>query len=146
MSAATAALARTRRCAISASTGSRTSSAPERIFQLGDGEFPPLKSLYRTNLPVPATAFVGRGRELAGVVALLGRPDVRLVTLTGPGGTGKTRLALQAAAASADEYPGRRLVGAARGARAAGARAPTAAQSAGRRGGAWPSTWAGGGC
>ena len=41
-------------------------SAPERIYQLGDGDFPPLKSLHRTNLPVPATPFLGRERELAG--------------------------------------------------------------------------------
>jgi class 3 adenylate cyclase len=40
-------------------------SAPEQIYQLGDGEFPALKSLYRTNLPVPATAFLGRESELA---------------------------------------------------------------------------------
>ena len=38
--------------------------AAERVFQLGSGEFPALKSLYRTNLPVPATTFVGRGHEL----------------------------------------------------------------------------------
>ena len=46
-------------------------SAPERIYQLGDGDFPALKSLYRTNLPVPATPFLGRERELAEVVELL---------------------------------------------------------------------------
>ena len=80
-------------------------SAPERIYQLGEGEFPPLKSLYRTNLPVPATAFLGREAELAEVGALLARKDVRLLTLTGPGGTGKTRLALQAVAAASDDYP-----------------------------------------
>ncbi|MEN3340840.1 MAG: hypothetical protein V7644_244 [Actinomycetota bacterium] len=79
--------------------------APERLFQLGDREFPPLKTLRQTNLPVPLTAFVGRERELADVRALLGRDDVRLLTLTGPGGTGKTRLALQAAAEAADAYP-----------------------------------------
>lgn len=79
-------------------------SAPERIFQLGEGEFPPLQSLHQTNLPVPMTTFVGRDRELAEVSALLARDDVRLLTLTGPGGTGKTRLALQAAAAAADRY------------------------------------------
>jgi predicted ATPase len=78
-------------------------SAPERIYQLGAAEFPPLKSLYRTNLPVPATPFLGRERELAEVAGLLA--DTRLLTLTGPGGTGKTRLALQAVAASADAYP-----------------------------------------
>jgi predicted ATPase/class 3 adenylate cyclase len=80
-------------------------SAPERIYQLGDGEFPPLKSLYRTNLPVPGTPFLGRERELAEVLDLLGGGDLRLLTLTGTGGTGKTRLGLQAAGAVADSYP-----------------------------------------
>jgi predicted ATPase len=80
-------------------------SAPERIFQLGDGEFPPLKTLYQTNLPVPATPFLGRERELGEVGDVLARSDVRLLTLTGAGGSGKTRLALQAAAEAADDYP-----------------------------------------
>jgi predicted ATPase len=80
-------------------------SAPERIYQLGEAEFPPLKSLYRTNLPVPATPFLGRERELAELAALLAADDPRLVTLTGPGGVGKTRLALQAAGAAGDFYP-----------------------------------------
>jgi predicted ATPase/class 3 adenylate cyclase/Flp pilus assembly protein TadD len=80
-------------------------SAPERIFQLGDGAYPPLKSLYRTNLPIPATPFLGRERELHEVVALLSENDSRLLTLTGPGGTGKTRLAAQAAGLAAERYP-----------------------------------------
>lgn len=81
-------------------------SAPERIYQLGDDEFPPLATLHRTNLPVPATPFLGRERELADVVELLTTEDgVRLLTLTGPGGTGKTRLALQAAAAASESFP-----------------------------------------
>jgi predicted ATPase/class 3 adenylate cyclase len=80
-------------------------SAPERIYQLGDEEFAALKSLYRTNLPVPATAFLGREQELAEVVDLLTGDGARLLTLTGPGGTGKTRLALQAAGMAADAYP-----------------------------------------
>jgi predicted ATPase/class 3 adenylate cyclase len=80
-------------------------SAPERIYQLGDSEFPALKSLYRTNLPVPANAFLGRERELAEVLSLLARGDSRLLTLTGPGGTGKTRLALQAAAEASGSFP-----------------------------------------
>jgi predicted ATPase/class 3 adenylate cyclase len=79
--------------------------AAERVYQLGDGDFPALKSLYRTNLPVPATPFLGRERELAEVVELLGREDVRLLTLTGPGGTGKTRLAAQAAGLASGAYP-----------------------------------------
>ena len=76
---------------------------PERVFQLGDGEFPALRSLFRTNLPVPTTPFLGREQELAEVVDLLGR--TRLLTLTGPGGTGKTRLAAQAAGLASDGYP-----------------------------------------
>ena len=80
-------------------------ASEERVFQLGPGDFPPLKSLYRTNLPVPATPFLGRRSEVREVVDLVTRRDVRLVTLTGPGGTGKTRLALQAVADAADEFP-----------------------------------------
>jgi predicted ATPase/class 3 adenylate cyclase len=79
-------------------------SAPERIYQLGDGDFPPLKSLHQTNLPVPSTPFLGREHELAEVLGLL--ESARLLTLTGPGGTGKTRLALQAAAEASEGYPG----------------------------------------
>ena len=79
-------------------------AAPERVYQLGDGAFPPLKSLHRTNLPIPATPFIGREDELRVVTELLTCADTRLVTLTGPGGTGKTRLALQAAAELADEF------------------------------------------
>jgi predicted ATPase/class 3 adenylate cyclase len=80
-------------------------SAPERIYQLGDGGFPALKSLYRTNLPVPSTPFLGREDDLAEVLSLLSRGDRRLLTLTGPGGTGKTRLALQTAGLSSDSFP-----------------------------------------
>jgi predicted ATPase len=79
-------------------------SAPERIFQLGTDHFPPLKTLHETNLPVPATPFLGREQEVDHVATLLRRPEVRLVTLTGPGGSGKTRLALQAAASAGDDY------------------------------------------
>jgi predicted ATPase/class 3 adenylate cyclase len=78
-------------------------STPERIYQLGNGDFPPLKSLHRTNLPIPATPFLGRDEELAAVTTAIG--ESRLVTLTGPGGTGKTRLAIQAAAEVADASP-----------------------------------------
>ena len=80
-------------------------AAPERLYQAGAGDFPPLKTLYQTNLPIPATPFLGRKRELEEVQELISRPDVRLLTLSGPGGTGKTRLALQAAAEAAERFP-----------------------------------------
>jgi predicted ATPase len=80
-------------------------SAPERIFQLGNDEFPALKTLYRTNLPVPATPFLGREQELGDVRELLASDDARLLTLTGAGGSGKTRLALHAAGEVAEAYP-----------------------------------------
>ena len=80
-------------------------SAPERIYQLGSEEFPPLRSLHQTNLPIPATPFLGRERELAELLELLSEEDVRLLTLTGPAGTGKTRLGLQAAGAVSDRFP-----------------------------------------
>jgi predicted ATPase/class 3 adenylate cyclase len=78
---------------------------PERVFQLGHGEYPPIRSLRNVRLPVPATPFLGRKDEVEGVVELLTRGDLRLLTLTGPGGTGKTRLALQAAAEASDRFP-----------------------------------------
>jgi predicted ATPase len=71
---------------------------PERLYQLGEDEFPPLRSLNQTNLPMAATTLIGRSRELADLLGLLSRDDVRLLTMTGAGGTGKTRLALEAAA------------------------------------------------
>jgi predicted ATPase len=55
--------------------------------------------------PVPLTSFVGRERELAAVVDLLSQPGIRLVTLTGPGGAGKTRLALRVADVVAAQFP-----------------------------------------
>jgi hypothetical protein len=81
-------------------------TAPERLWQLGHERFPPLKTLYRAKLPVPPTPFLGRDGELRKVVSLLKRDDAAIVTLTGPGGTGKTRLALQAAAEASDAFPG----------------------------------------
>jgi predicted ATPase/class 3 adenylate cyclase len=80
-------------------------AAPERVFQVDDGDYPPLRSLRNVRLPVPATPFLGRARELQEVVEFLVREDIRLLTLTGPGGTGKTRLAVQAAAEASDHYP-----------------------------------------
>jgi predicted ATPase/class 3 adenylate cyclase len=79
-------------------------SGPERLWQLGESDFPPLKSLHQTNLPVQPFPLVGRERELAELAALF-RDGARLVTLTGVGGAGKTRLAMQAAGEMADQFP-----------------------------------------
>ena len=73
------------------------------IYQLGDGSFPPLKTISNTNLPRPASSFVGREDELAEVLARI-EQGARLVTLTGTGGTGKTRLSIEAAATLVPEY------------------------------------------
>jgi predicted ATPase/DNA-binding NarL/FixJ family response regulator len=88
----------------------RDLTRPERVYQLlGSGlpdRFPELRSLDRlpNNLPIQATPFIGREQQLAAVCASLEHGDVRLLTLTGPGGTGKTRLALQAAADLLDSF------------------------------------------
>jgi predicted ATPase/class 3 adenylate cyclase len=83
---------------------------PERVFQLIapglPSEFPPLRTLEArpNNLPLQPTPLVGREREVEEVVERLRSEEVRLLTLTGPGGTGKTRLALQAAADLLEEF------------------------------------------
>ena len=66
-------------------------SEPQRLYQVGSGEFPPLRTLDATNLPVVATSLLDREAEIADLVALLSSGS-RLVTVTGAGGTGKTRL------------------------------------------------------
>jgi predicted ATPase len=73
------------------------------IFQLGGGSFPPLKTISNTNLPRPASSFVGREAELEAVLTRI-EGGARLVTFTGPGGTGKTRLALEAATSLVPKY------------------------------------------
>ena len=83
---------------------------PERVFQTVvqglPSDFPPLKTLntHPTNLPLQATPLVGREGEVEAARQLLERPEVRLVTLTGTGGTGKTRLGLQAAAEALENF------------------------------------------
>jgi len=83
---------------------------PERVFQLTalglPSEFPPLRTLESrpNNLPLQPTPLVGREREVAEVADRVQSEGVRLLTLTGPGGTGKTRLALQAAAELLEEF------------------------------------------
>jgi predicted ATPase/class 3 adenylate cyclase len=78
-------------------------TAPQRLYQLGDAHFPPLRTLYQTNLPIQPTPLVGRERELEEAGALI--RSHRLVTLTGPGGSGKTRLALQLSAEAIEQFP-----------------------------------------
>jgi predicted ATPase/class 3 adenylate cyclase len=82
---------------------------PEALYQLvakglADG-FPPLRSLTDSNLPPLHHRLVGRERELAQIEALLVAPGVRLVTICGPGGAGKSRLALEVAAHATHERP-----------------------------------------
>jgi predicted ATPase/DNA-binding SARP family transcriptional activator len=89
----------------------RDLTAAQRVFQLAvaelDDEFPPLRSLasYATNLPLQPTPLVGREREIEELADLLRRPQTRIVSLTGTGGTGKTRLGLHAAAELLDDFP-----------------------------------------
>ena len=75
---------------------------PQRLYQLGAEQFPPPKTLDSTNLPVQSTPLVGRERELAEAGALL--REQRFLTIVGPPGSGKTRLALQLAADAADDF------------------------------------------
>jgi predicted ATPase/class 3 adenylate cyclase len=83
--------------------------APERLHQLEIGglpsEFPPLRALdvRRAHLPPEVTTFIGRAAELKALGGLL--QQRRLVTLTGPGGSGKTRIALRVAAGTAENFP-----------------------------------------
>ncbi len=83
---------------------------PSHLFQLVmvglPADFPPPKTLdsYPNNLPIQPTSLIGREKEVAAVQHLLRREDVRLLTLTGPGGTGKTRLGLQVAAEASERF------------------------------------------
>src|SRR5829696_4251440 len=84
---------------------------PQQVFQLLHpalpADFPPIRSLATgpNNLPVQLTPFLGREEQVARVVDFLSREDVRLLTITGPGGVGKTRVALQAAADVLEDFP-----------------------------------------
>ena len=77
-----------------------------RLYQLGDREFPPLRTSGSVDLPTPATRFVGREKELFDAVSLIYERDPRLLTVLGPGGTGKTRFAIELARLMADEAEG----------------------------------------
>ena len=90
----------------------RDLSQPERVFQIVTADlpadFPPLRvAAARVNLPQPPTSFIGRWEEVNEILALLTAADARLVSLVGPGGIGKTRLAIQAAATLAEREPDR---------------------------------------
>jgi predicted ATPase/class 3 adenylate cyclase len=83
---------------------------PERVYQLTapdlPSEFPPLRTLesYSNNLPLQATPLIGREREVEAICGRLRSPETRLLTLVGPGGTGKTRVGLQVAAELVDLF------------------------------------------
>lgn len=85
-------------------------TAPQQLYQIVaddlPAEFPPPRSLdtLPNNLPVQLTTLIGRDRELAEIDRLLEDPSCRLLTLVGPGGIGKTRLALHVAARRVEEY------------------------------------------
>ena len=76
----------------------------ERIYQFGEHVFPPLKSLNATNLPLPPDPLVGRKKELADVLRLVRREAARLISVTGPGGIGKTRFATAVAQELVEDF------------------------------------------
>jgi predicted ATPase/class 3 adenylate cyclase len=77
-----------------------------RLYQLGDREFPPLRTPGSVELPTPATPFLGRERELFDAVSLVYERDPRVLTIVGPGGTGKTRFAIELARLLGDDAAG----------------------------------------
>jgi len=77
-----------------------------RVFQLGDAQFPPLRTPGAAHLPTPATTFLGRERELLGAVSIWYEREPRVLTVVGPGGTGKTRFTLELARLLAEEADG----------------------------------------
>ncbi|HJQ75301.1 MAG TPA: adenylate/guanylate cyclase domain-containing protein [Gaiellaceae bacterium] len=77
-----------------------------RVHQLGEREFPPLRTPGSVELPTPATRFLGRERELFDGVSLVYERDPRVLTIVGPGGTGKTRFAIELARLLGDDADG----------------------------------------
>jgi predicted ATPase/class 3 adenylate cyclase len=80
-----------------------------RLYQLGEGAFAPLRAPGSIDLPSPATPFLGRERELFDAVSLVLDRDPRVLTIVGPGGTGKTRFAIELARLLAEEADGATL-------------------------------------
>src|SRR4051794_29862653 len=80
--------------------------APARLFQLGVADFPPLRTPGALDLPTPATHFLGRERELLEAATVWLDRDPRVLTITGPGGTGKTRFSIELARFLAEEADG----------------------------------------
>ena len=80
--------------------------APTRLFQLGVADFPPLRTPGAVDLPTPATRFLGRERELFEAATVWLDRDPRLLTIIGPGGTGKTRFSIELARFLAEEADG----------------------------------------
>jgi predicted ATPase/class 3 adenylate cyclase len=77
-----------------------------RLYGLGEGDFPPLRTPGSVDLPTPATRFLGRKRELFEAVSLVYERDPRVLTVIGPGGTGKTRFAIELCRLLAEEADG----------------------------------------
>ena len=77
-----------------------------RLYQLGEREFPPLRTPGSVELPTPATPFLGREQELFDAVSLVYERDPRVLTIVGPGGTGKTRFAIELARLLGDDADG----------------------------------------
>ena len=80
--------------------------APAQIFQLGQESFPSLRTPGVVDLPTPATHFLGRERELLEAASLWLEASPRVLTIVGPGGTGKTRLSIELARLLADDAEG----------------------------------------
>jgi predicted ATPase/class 3 adenylate cyclase len=81
-------------------------AGPTRLYQLDGHDFPPLRTPGSVELPSPPTRFLGREQELFEGVSLVYERDPRVLTVVGPGGTGKTRFAIELARLLADEADG----------------------------------------